>query len=93
MRRKNISYEQGKKLETRAGLPLNIGMELAVWSGEIQTHYKKSAPDVRLFGETPGSFAAQSCLPMVGVNFAWTGTTVVLPYSSMTAGPVTWLFL
>jgi putative ABC transport system permease protein len=59
MRRKNISYEQGKKLEARADLPLNIGMELAVWSGEIQTRYKKSAPDVRLFGETAGSFAAR----------------------------------
>ena len=59
MRRKNISYEQGKKLEDKADLPLNVGMELAVWSGEIKTRYKESAPDVRLFGETPGSFAAR----------------------------------
>lgn len=59
MRRKNISYEQGKKLEAKADLPLNVGMELAVWSGEIQTRYKKSSPDVRLFGETPGSFSAR----------------------------------
>jgi putative ABC transport system permease protein len=59
MRRQKITYDQGKKLEAKADLPLNIGMELAVWSGEIQTRYKKSAPDVRLFGETAGSFAAR----------------------------------
>ncbi|MEI6076215.1 MAG: ABC transporter permease [Verrucomicrobiota bacterium] len=59
-RRKNLSFTQGKRLEEKATLPRNIGMELSVWSGEIQTRYQKSAPNVRLYGETPGSFPAQN---------------------------------
>ena len=59
-RRKPISYEQGRRLEDKAALAMNVGMELSVWSGEIQTRYKKSAPNVRLFGETPGSFPAHN---------------------------------
>ena len=59
-RRKPLSYEEGRKLEDKAALPLNVGMELSVWSGEIQTRYKKSAPNVRLYGETPGSFPAHN---------------------------------
>ena len=35
-------------------------METAFWSGEIKTRYKTSAPTVRLYGETPGSFPAHN---------------------------------
>ena len=59
-RRKNITPDQGRRLQERATLPLNIGMEAVFWAGEIQTRYKRSAPDVRLFGETPGSFPAHN---------------------------------
>jgi putative ABC transport system permease protein len=59
-RRKNITLEQGRRLQERATLPLEIGMEASFWAGEIQTRYKKSAPDVRLFGDTPGSFPAHN---------------------------------
>jgi putative ABC transport system permease protein len=59
-RRKNITLAQGKQLQDKTTLPLNIGVETAFWSGEISTRYKTSAPTVRLYGETPGSFAAHN---------------------------------
>jgi putative ABC transport system permease protein len=58
-RRKNIAPGQFHRLEDRAALPLNIGMEKVFWSGELQTRYRRSAPGVRVYGESPGSFAAR----------------------------------
>ena len=59
-RRKNITMDTAKKLDEKTALPLNIGLESAFWSGEIKTRYKTSAPTVRLYGETPGSFPAHN---------------------------------
>ncbi len=59
-RRKNITLAQGKTLQDKTKLPLNIGVETSFWSGEISTRYKTSAPTVRLYGETSGSFAAHN---------------------------------
>ncbi len=59
-RRKNITLLQAKRLQDKATLPLSIGVETAFWAGEVQTRYKDSAPNVRLFGETPGSFPAHN---------------------------------
>ena len=59
-RRKNVTLEQGRRLQERATLPLSIGLEASFWAGEIQTRYQRSAPDVRLFGDTPGSFSAHN---------------------------------
>jgi putative ABC transport system permease protein len=59
-RRKNITIAQGQRLAARAALPLNLGIESTFWAGEIQTKYKKSAPTVQLYGETPGSFPARN---------------------------------
>jgi putative ABC transport system permease protein len=59
-RRKNITMETARKLDDKTTLPLNIGLESAFWSGEIKTRYKTSAPTVRLYGETPGSFPAHN---------------------------------
>ncbi len=59
-RRKNITMKTAKKLDEKTTLPLNIGLESSVWSGEIKTRYKTSAPTVKLYGETPGSFPAHN---------------------------------
>jgi putative ABC transport system permease protein len=59
-RRKNITLAQVNRLEEKTTLPENIGVETVFWNGEITTRYKSSAPDVRLYGETPGSFAAHN---------------------------------
>jgi putative ABC transport system permease protein len=59
-RRKNITINDGKRLKDKLSLPANIGIEAMFWSGEIRTRYKTSAPFVRLYGETPGSFQARN---------------------------------
>jgi putative ABC transport system permease protein len=59
-RRKNITMATAKRLEDKTTLPLNIGLETTFWSGEIKTRYKHSAPTVKLYGETPGSFPAHN---------------------------------
>jgi putative ABC transport system permease protein len=59
-RRKNVTMSDGKRLMEKITVPANIGVESSFWSGEIKTRYKTSAPTVRLYGETPGSFAAHN---------------------------------
>ena len=59
-RRKNVTMSDGKRLMDKISVPANIGIEAMFWSGEIKTRYKTSAPMVRLYGETPGSFAAHN---------------------------------
>jgi putative ABC transport system permease protein len=59
-RRKNVTMEDGRRLMEKMTLPADIGIEATFWSGEVKTRYKTSAPTVRLYGETPGSFAAHN---------------------------------
>ncbi|MGH7971336.1 MAG: ABC transporter permease, partial [Limisphaerales bacterium] len=59
-RRKNITLEEGMQLEGRVTLPRSIGLETTFWGGEVETRYKKTSPNVQLFGETPGSFPARN---------------------------------
>src|SRR5690349_15438508 len=59
-RRKNITLAQGLRVEEKATLARSVGLETTFWGGEIETRYKKTAPNVQLFGETPGSFPARN---------------------------------
>ena len=59
-RRKDVTLYEGKRLMEKISVPANIGIEASFWSGEIKTRYKTSAPTVRLYGETPGSFPAHN---------------------------------
>ncbi len=59
-RRKNITLAHGLKVEEKATLARSVGLETTFWGGQIETRYKKSAPNVQLFGETPGSFPARN---------------------------------
>jgi putative ABC transport system permease protein len=59
-RRKNILLSQGMRLVDKATLARSVGLEASFWGGQIETRYKKTAPNVRLFGETPGSFPARN---------------------------------
>jgi len=45
-RRKNVTMRDGRRLMEKITLPASIGIETAVWSGEIVTRYKISAPTV-----------------------------------------------
>ena len=65
-RRKDITMAQGKRLQEKTSLPVAIGMESTLWSGEISTRYKTSAPDVDLYGDTPGAFPAHNWIPAEG---------------------------
>jgi putative ABC transport system permease protein len=59
-RRKNITYAHGQRVQERATLARNVGIEQTFWSGEVSSRYEKSAPEVQLFGSTPGCFAAKN---------------------------------
>ena len=59
-RRKNITLDQGQLLQERATLAASVGVETSFWGGQVQTRYKKSAPNVNVMGETPGSFPARN---------------------------------
>jgi putative ABC transport system permease protein len=61
-RRKEITLAHGMRLMERATLPKSIGLETSFWGGEVETRFKKTAPNVQLFGETPGSFQARNWL-------------------------------
>ncbi|HRT08218.1 MAG TPA: ABC transporter permease [Candidatus Paceibacterota bacterium] len=61
-RRKDLTLAQGVLLQQRATLAQSVGLETTFWGGQIESRYKRSAPNVTLFGETPGSFAARNWL-------------------------------
>src|ERR1051325_8286491 len=61
-RRKNITLAQAQQVGTKATLALSVGIETMFWGGQIESRYKKTAPTVQLFGETPGSFPAHNWL-------------------------------
>jgi putative ABC transport system permease protein len=65
-RRKNITFAQGMQVEEKATLARSVGMETMFWGGQIESRYKKTAPNVQLFGETPGSFPARNWEPREG---------------------------
>jgi putative ABC transport system permease protein len=60
LRRKNITLEQGLGLIRRTTLPRSIGLEQAIASGNLTSRYSQGPPNVRLLGDTPGSFPAQN---------------------------------
>jgi putative ABC transport system permease protein len=65
-RRKNITLQEGRRLMDSVTLAKAIGVESYFWAGQIQTRYKRTAPDVRLYGETPGSFPARNWVVQEG---------------------------
>jgi putative ABC transport system permease protein len=59
-RRKYITLEESRQVEEKATLAANVGIEGDFWRGQVQTRYAQTAPSTRLYGETPGSFAARN---------------------------------
>jgi putative ABC transport system permease protein len=59
-RRKNITLPEGRRLQEGVTLARSVGLETYFWAGQIETRYKRTSPDVRLLGETPGSFPARN---------------------------------
>jgi putative ABC transport system permease protein len=69
-RRKNITLQEGRRLMDNVTLAKGVGVESYFWAGQIQTRYKRTAPDVRLYGETPGSFPARNWVVQEGRGIA-----------------------
>ena len=65
-RRKNITMAQGLQVEQKATLARSVGIETSFWGGQVETRYKKTAPTVQMFGETPGSFLARNWVVQEG---------------------------
>ena len=59
-RRKDITLAHGLQLQEKSTMAASVGVETGFWGGQIETRYKKTAPDVQLLGETPGSFPARN---------------------------------
>jgi len=69
-RRKNITLPEGRRLMESVTLARAVGVESYFWAGQIQTQYKRTSPDVRLYGETPGSFPARNWVVQDGRGIA-----------------------
>ena len=69
-RRKNITLQEGRRLEESATLARAVGVETTFWAGQIQTRYKRTSPNVRLYGETPGSLPARNWIIQDGRGIA-----------------------
>jgi putative ABC transport system permease protein len=59
-RRKNITVAHGKAVQERASLALHVGMERGLWTGELQSVFANTPPNVNLLGATPGAFPARN---------------------------------
>ena len=59
-RRQNITLAQGRSLEDRLTLARSVGIETVFWGGQVETRHIKTAPNVQLYGETPGSFVPRN---------------------------------
>src|SRR5690606_505424 len=58
--RENVTFAQAQELAERAELPVNIGVETGMGSGEFSSDYGKTSPTVRLRGVTPGGLLARN---------------------------------
>jgi putative ABC transport system permease protein len=59
-RRRNITLQDALRLQQSVTLAGAVGVDTSFWAGQIQTQYKRTAPNVGLYGETPGSFPARN---------------------------------
>ena len=69
-RRKNITLQEGLRLQESVTLARAVGVEADFWAGQVETRYKRTAPDVRLSGETPGSLPAHNWIVQDGRGLA-----------------------
>jgi putative ABC transport system permease protein len=65
-RRKDITLSQGLQVQEKATLAVSVGLEGQFWGGQVETRFKKTAPTVQLFGETPDSFGARDWVAREG---------------------------
>ena len=56
----DITFQQGQRLKDGVTLARSVGIEANFWAGQIETRYRRTAPNVRLYGETPDSLPARN---------------------------------
>jgi putative ABC transport system permease protein len=59
-RRKDITFDMATAVSQRAALPTAVGIEAMFWGGQVESRFASTAPNVRLYGETPGSFPVRN---------------------------------
>jgi len=59
-RRKDIDYAVASALIERATTPTAVGAETVFWGGQVESRFASTAPNVQLYGETPGSFPVRN---------------------------------
>ena len=59
-RRANVTLAHGRLVAEKATLAACVGIEEDFWGGQMETRFQKSAPGVRTWGETAGSFPAKN---------------------------------
>jgi putative ABC transport system permease protein len=59
-RRQDITLDQANEVIRRALLPTAVGAETQFWGGQVESRFASSAPNVQLFGESPGSFPVRN---------------------------------
>jgi len=59
-RRRNLTFEQSRRVQERAFLARSVGIETDFWGGQAISRYGKTPPNVRLIGATEGSFPARN---------------------------------
>jgi putative ABC transport system permease protein len=69
-RRTNITLQEGRRLMEGVTLARAVGVESQFWAGQIETRDRRTSPDVRLYGETPGSFPARNWIVQEGRGIA-----------------------
>jgi putative ABC transport system permease protein len=65
-RRRNITFEQCRRVQDRATLARSVGIETDFWGGQATSRYAETPPNVRLFGATEGNFPARNWLVAEG---------------------------
>ena len=59
-RRKDITYDMATGVMRRAASPAAVGVEAVFWGGQVESRFASTAPNVQLYGETPGSFPVRN---------------------------------
>jgi len=59
-RRKNITFDQGQRVQELATSARNVGVEADFYGGQATSQYDKTPPNVQLIGATEGNFAARN---------------------------------
>jgi putative ABC transport system permease protein len=59
-RRKSITLAQGRQVQERATMAVNVGFESTFWNGTAISRFAKTPPEIQMIGASPGTFATKN---------------------------------